>query len=69
MADFSPDEIEEGRRLFAGEWNFLSAAASLASLPRMAGPEVAFAGRSNVGLPGRVPGWIAKAKELTAEAE
>ena len=22
-----------------------------------------------VGLPGRVPGWIAKAKELTAEAE
>ena len=60
MADFSAGEIEEGRRLFAGEWNFLSAAGSLASLPRMAGPEVAFAGRSNVGksslinaLPGR----------------
>jgi GTP-binding protein len=49
VADFSAGEIEEGRRLFAGEWNFLSAAASLASLPRMAGPEVAFAGRSNVG--------------------
>ena len=49
MADFSAGEIEEGRRLFAGEWNFLSAAGSLASLPRMAGPEVAFAGRSNVG--------------------
>ena len=48
MADFSAGEIEEGRRLFAGEWNFLSAAGSLASLPRMAGPEVAFAGRSNV---------------------
>jgi GTP-binding protein len=49
VADFSAGEIEEGRRLFAGEWNFLSAAGSLASLPRMAGPEVAFAGRSNVG--------------------
>ncbi len=49
MGDFSDAEIEGGRRLFAGEWNFLSAAGSLASLPRMAGPEIAFAGRSNVG--------------------
>ncbi len=49
MGDFSDAEIEGGRRLFAGEWNFLSAASSLASLPRMAGPEIAFAGRSNVG--------------------
>jgi GTP-binding protein len=47
--DFSDAEIEGGRRLFAGEWNFLSAASSLASLPAMTGPEVAFAGRSNVG--------------------
>ena len=47
--DFSAVEIEAGRLLFAGEWTFLSAAGSLASLPRMAGPEVAFAGRSNVG--------------------
>lgn len=49
VADFSEEEIEEGRRLFAGEWHFLSAAGSLASLPPMAGPEIAFAGRSNVG--------------------
>jgi GTP-binding protein len=49
VADFSEEEIEEGRRLFAGEWHFLSAAGSLASLPLMAGPEIAFAGRSNVG--------------------
>jgi GTP-binding protein len=48
-ADFSPAEIEAGRRLFAGEWNFVSAASSLASLPAMAAPEIAFAGRSNVG--------------------
>ncbi len=46
---FSAAEIEAGRRLFAGEWSFRSAAGSLASLPPMAGPEVAFAGRSNVG--------------------
>jgi GTP-binding protein len=48
-AEFSPAEIEAGRRLFSGEWNFLSAAGSLDSLPAMSGPEIAFAGRSNVG--------------------
>jgi GTP-binding protein len=47
--DFTAAEIEAGRRLFAGEWNFFSAAGSLASLPSMAGLEIAFAGRSNVG--------------------
>ncbi|HUD86287.1 MAG TPA: ribosome biogenesis GTP-binding protein YihA/YsxC [Xanthobacteraceae bacterium] len=48
-ADFSAAEIEAGRRLFAGEWNFLTAASSLVSLPAMTAPEIAFAGRSNVG--------------------
>jgi GTP-binding protein len=48
-AGFSDREVEEGRRLFAGEWNFLSAAGSVASLPQASGLEVAFAGRSNVG--------------------
>jgi GTP-binding protein len=47
--NFSEAEIEAGRRLFAGEWRFLYASGSLASLPPMAGPEIAFAGRSNVG--------------------
>jgi GTP-binding protein len=47
--NFLDAEIETGRRLFAGEWHFLSAASSLASLPPMTGPEIAFAGRSNVG--------------------
>jgi GTP-binding protein len=49
MEGFSNAEIEAGHRLFAGEWNFTSAAISVDSLPRMAGPEIAFAGRSNVG--------------------
>lgn len=47
--DFSKAEIEAGRRLFAGDWNFLSAASSLDSLPPTDTLEVAFAGRSNVG--------------------
>jgi GTP-binding protein len=49
MEGFSNAEIEAGRRLFAGEWGFLSAAASLSSLPAPARSEIAFAGRSNVG--------------------
>jgi len=49
MSDFSDAEVEAGRRLFAGEWNFTASAGSLGSLPPMAGPEIAFAGRSNVG--------------------
>jgi GTP-binding protein len=49
MDGFSKAEIETGRLLFAGAWDFLSAASSLESLPPMAGPEIAFAGRSNVG--------------------
>ena len=47
--EFSSVELDVGRRLFAGEWDFLSAASSLESLPGMAAPEIAFAGRSNVG--------------------
>ena len=47
--DFSAAEIEAGRLLFAGDWSFLSAAGSVASLPPGQGLEVAFAGRSNVG--------------------
>jgi GTP-binding protein len=46
---FSDAEIEAGRRLFAGAWQFLAAAGALAALPPMAATEIAFAGRSNVG--------------------
>jgi len=53
---FTPQEIAEGRRLFAGDWRFLRAAASIASLPPPRGVEVAFAGRSNVGKSSLVNG-------------
>ena len=49
MDKFTRDEIEAGRRLFAGEWHFAAAAGSAVSLPPMRGTEIALAGRSNVG--------------------
>ena len=42
-------EIETGRKLFAGEWQFVAGAGSVQSLPPSRGIEIAFAGRSNVG--------------------
>ena len=47
--DFTRAEIEAGRRLFAGDWQFVAVAGTPASLPPMRGIEIAFAGRSNVG--------------------
>src|SRR4249919_1635158 len=47
--EFTRQEIDTGRRLFAGEWHFVAAAGTPASLPPMRGVEIAFAGRSNVG--------------------
>lgn len=47
--EFTRSEIEAGRRLFAGDWQFAAAAGSPASLPAMRGVEIALAGRSNVG--------------------
>jgi GTP-binding protein len=44
-----PAELEAARKLFAGPCDFVSGAASHESLPPISLPEVAFAGRSNVG--------------------
>jgi GTP-binding protein len=41
--------IEQGRKLFAGDFKFIWAAPTIETLPPMAGVEIAFAGRSNVG--------------------
>src|SRR5882757_1481681 len=48
-ADTDAKLIEQGRKLFAGDWQFFWASPSVETLPPMAGMEVAFAGRSNVG--------------------
>jgi GTP-binding protein len=47
--DFTSREIEAGRRLFNGDWQFTAAADKPVALPKMQGTEIAFAGRSNVG--------------------
>jgi GTP-binding protein len=43
------DEIEDGRRLFAHECSFIAGVAAIDGLPPDGLPEIAFAGRSNVG--------------------
>jgi GTP-binding protein len=49
MGERTADEIEAARKLFAGVCAFVAGAASFDSLPEVALPEIAFAGRSNVG--------------------
>lgn len=44
-----PAALEAGRLLFAKECQFFHGAQTLAQLPPIGGPEIAFAGRSNVG--------------------
>ena len=46
---FTPDEIEASRKLFAGPVAFARGVVSLDALPPGDRPEIAFAGRSNVG--------------------
>ncbi len=49
LAQFSPEEIEAARKVFAGETRFLMGVVKLEQLPDSFETEVAFAGRSNVG--------------------
>lgn len=49
MGETDPDAIEAARKLFAGPIAFLKSAPALKFLPPMDAPEIAFAGRSNVG--------------------
>jgi len=46
---FEPKELEDGYKLFRGECKFLLGAAALSQVPESGLPEIAFAGRSNVG--------------------
>jgi len=47
--DFTKAEIEKARKLFSGPCDFMLGVASLEQLPAANKPEIAFAGRSNVG--------------------
>ena len=47
--EFSQTELEEARKIFAGPCDFMLGVAALKQLPDASLPEIAFAGRSNVG--------------------
>ena len=49
MTESVEEMAERGRKLFAGPINFLKSAPGLQFLPDPVAPEIAFAGRSNVG--------------------
>ena len=50
MSEAADQELAEGaRKLFAGPIEFLKSAPELKFLPEIEAPEIAFAGRSNVG--------------------
>jgi GTP-binding protein len=49
MTEFTPDQIEAGRLLFARPFVFVKGCVRIADLPPTDRTEIAFAGRSNVG--------------------
>ena len=49
IAEPDPSAIEAGRKLFAGQTDFLKGVVAMSGLPPADRPEVCFAGRSNVG--------------------
>jgi GTP-binding protein len=49
LPTFTPDEITAGEALFSRPWRFVKSVPSLDFLPDPDRPEIAFAGRSNVG--------------------
>lgn len=49
IADPSPEALETGRKLFAGQTEFLKGVVAMDGLPQADRMEVCFAGRSNVG--------------------
>ena len=49
LASFTPDEIAAGEAMFARPWRFVKSVPSLEFLPDTGRPEMALAGRSNVG--------------------
>lgn len=68
-ATFSDDEIEKGRLLFSGPCDFFYAAQTLETLPPLAGAEVAFAGRSNVGKSSLINGLTGRHRLARASSE
>lgn len=68
-AVFSEDEIEAARILFAHPVEFLMGAAAISGLPEPDLPEVAFAGRSNVGKSSLINALVGRKDLARASSE
>jgi GTP-binding protein len=68
-AVFSPEDMEAARILFARPVQFLMGAADIAGLPPPDLPEVAFAGRSNVGKSSLINGLTARRQLARASGD
>lgn len=67
--EFDEETIEAGRVLCAGPCTFLLGAASLTQLPEADRPEIAFAGRSNVGKSSLINGLLWRKNLARASSE
>ena len=68
-AEFSEEALEAGRKLCAGPVTFVLGAADLRQLPDGDRPEIAFAGRSNVGKSSLINALLSRKGLARASAE
>ena len=69
MDEFTPEELEAARVLFARKAEFVMGAAKIEQLPAPDLPEIAFAGRSNVGKSSLINGLVGMHKLARASNE
>ncbi len=69
MDEFTPEELEEARVLFARPATFVLGCAKIDQLPDPDLPEIAFAGRSNVGKSSLINGLVGMHKLARASNE
>ena len=69
MDDFTPEALEQARILFARPATFVMGCAKIEQLPDPDLPEVAFAGRSNVGKSSLINGLVGMHKLARASNE